>query len=80
VFLTNKQRIALQKAADRETASERQLALDELAVRLQLENPQAFHTNDSLHERCFYHAPNPGTPFFDFIIPFPKEQSKPARR
>jgi hypothetical protein len=40
-------------------------------MRLRAENPDAFHTNTSLHTRIFFHEPRPGTPCFAFHRPFP---------
>jgi hypothetical protein len=73
VFLTRKQRITLQKTAGKATTREGQLALNQLIVRLRVENPRAFHTHDSLSARRFIHEPRPGTPFFNFVLPLPKE-------
>ncbi|WP_143281694.1 hypothetical protein [Caballeronia cordobensis] len=75
MYLTHEQRHSLTIAASTARANDRIQAIDAAAEQLRRENPGAFHTDDSLHERVFVHQPSPALPCKAFHHPFPRERA-----
>ncbi|SAK56230.1 hypothetical protein AWB80_02176 [Caballeronia pedi] len=63
MFLTSAQRKSLMETTmPRKGAGSRIAAIDAVVARLRHENPNAFHSAQSLEQRVFFHAPDSDIP------------------
>lgn|GEM_PF-1643994 len=80
MFLTPAQRKSLMESTiPHKGAGSRIAAIDAVVARLRHENPNAFHSTQSLEQRVFFHAPDSDIPHFAAVKPLSHSSQREGR-